>query len=70
MPAMCKPGRYVLGEIEVELHADQSVRMFGGTRLAGSSLRMDQGVENLMKIAAHAGEAITMATTNAARAGA
>jgi len=70
MPAMCKPGRYVLGEIEVELHADQSVRMFGGTRLAGSSLRMDQGVENLMKIAGLTlAEAITMATTNAARAG-
>ncbi|HEV1287420.1 MAG TPA: amidohydrolase family protein [Bryobacteraceae bacterium] len=70
MPAMCKPGRYLLGEVEVELHADHSVRMFGGTRLAGSSLRMDKGVENLMKIAGLTlAEAITMATTNAARAG-
>src|SRR5580700_6888400 len=70
MPAMCEPGRYVLGEVEVELHADESVRMVGGTRLAGSSLRMDRGVGNLMKIAGLTlAEAITMATTNAARAG-
>jgi N-acetylglucosamine-6-phosphate deacetylase len=70
MPAMCKPGRYLLGEVEVELHADESVRMLGGTRLAGSSLRMDRGVENLMKIAGLTlAEAITMATTNPARAG-
>ena len=32
MPAMCKPGRYMLGEVEVELHEDESVRMLGGTR--------------------------------------
>jgi N-acetylglucosamine-6-phosphate deacetylase len=70
MPAMCQPGRYMLGEVEVELHEDQSVRMVGGTRLAGSSLRMDRGVGNLMKIAGLTlAEAITMATTNAARAG-
>ena len=70
MPAMCSPGRYMLGEVEVELHEDQSVRMVGGTRLAGSSLRMDRGIGNLMKIAGLTlGEAITMATTNAARAG-
>jgi N-acetylglucosamine-6-phosphate deacetylase len=70
MPAMCAPGRYKLGEVEVELHEDQSVRMLGGMRLAGSSLRMDRGVQNLMKIAGLTlAEAITMATTNAARAG-
>lgn len=70
MPAMCAPGHYRLGEVEVELHEDQSVRMAGGTRLAGSSLRMDRGVGNLMKIAGLTlAEAITMATTNAARAG-
>ncbi|MGA3188501.1 MAG: amidohydrolase family protein [Bryobacteraceae bacterium] len=70
MPAMCAPGRYMLGEVEVELHEDQSVRMVGGTRLAGSSLRMDRGVGNLMKLAGLTlPEAITMATTNAARAG-
>jgi N-acetylglucosamine-6-phosphate deacetylase len=70
MPATCAPGRYMLGEVEVELHEDGSVRMAGLTRLAGSSLRMDRGVENLMKIAGLTlAEAITMATTNAARTG-
>jgi N-acetylglucosamine-6-phosphate deacetylase len=70
MPAMCAPGKYMLGEVEVESHEDGSVRMAGGTRLAGSSLRMDRGVENLMRIAGLTlAEAITMATTNAARAG-
>jgi N-acetylglucosamine-6-phosphate deacetylase len=70
MPAMCAPGKYMLGEVEVELHEDGSVRMAGGTRLAGSSLRMDRGVENLMRIAGLTlAEATTMATTNAARAG-
>jgi len=70
MPAMCKPGRYLLGEVEVELHDDESVRLVGGTRLAGSSLRMDRGVGNLMSIAGLSlAEAVTMATTNPARAG-
>jgi N-acetylglucosamine-6-phosphate deacetylase len=70
MPAMCKPGRYKLGEVEVELREDQSVRMVGGERLAGSSLRMDRAVEAVMKLAGLTlTEAITMATTNAARAG-
>jgi N-acetylglucosamine-6-phosphate deacetylase len=69
MPAMCPPGRYMLGEIEVELQEDQSVRMAGG-RLAGSSLRMDRAVGNVMKLAGLSlTEAVTMATTNAARAG-
>jgi len=70
MPAMCKPGRYMLGEVEVDLHGDESVRMAGGTRLAGSSLRMDRGVGNLMKLAGLTlAEAVTMATTNPARVG-
>jgi N-acetylglucosamine-6-phosphate deacetylase len=69
MPAMCKPGRYKLGEIDVELNEDESVRMAGG-RLAGSSLRMDRGIGNLMRIAGLTlAEAVTMATTNPARAG-
>lgn len=70
MPAMCSPGRYLLGEVEVELHADESVRMVGGNRLAGSSLRMDRAIGNVMRIAGLTlAEAVTMATTNAARAG-
>jgi N-acetylglucosamine-6-phosphate deacetylase len=70
MPAGCAPGPYMLGEVEVELHADQSVRLRGGTRLAGSALRMDRGVENLMKIAGLSlAQALTMATRNPARVG-
>jgi N-acetylglucosamine-6-phosphate deacetylase len=60
----------MLGEVEVELHADQSVRLRGGDRLAGSALRMDRGIENLMRIAGLSlMEAVTMATRNPARAG-
>ncbi len=70
MPAGCAPGRYRLGEVDVELHADESVRLVGGTRLAGSALRMDRAVENLMKLAGLTLiEAIAMATRNPARVG-
>jgi N-acetylglucosamine-6-phosphate deacetylase len=70
MPAMCAPGPYKLGEVEVELREDQSVRLRSGTRLAGSSLRMDRGVENLMRLAGLSlTEAVTMATINPARVG-
>ena len=33
MPAGCAPGRYQLGEVDVELHADGSVRLAGGYAL-------------------------------------
>ncbi len=70
MPAMCAPGPYTLGEVEVELLADESVVMRGGTRLAGSSLRMDRGVTKLMQMAGISlVEALTMATVNPARVG-
>ncbi|MEI9813957.1 MAG: hypothetical protein WDO18_15520 [Acidobacteriota bacterium] len=35
MPALCEPGDYMLGEVAVELKADQRVVLRGGTRLAG-----------------------------------
>jgi N-acetylglucosamine-6-phosphate deacetylase len=70
MPAGCAPGPYRLGEVEVELHEDQSVRLKGGSRLAGSALRMDQGVENLVNLAGLTlTEAVSMATRNPARVG-
>jgi N-acetylglucosamine-6-phosphate deacetylase len=70
MPAGCAPGRYRLGEVDVELHADDRVTLLDGERLAGSSLRMHRGVENLMKLAGVSlTEAVTMATRNPARAG-
>jgi N-acetylglucosamine-6-phosphate deacetylase len=69
-PAGCPPGRYQLGEQAVELTADNRVMLVGQERLAGSALRMDRGVENLMRIAGLSlADAVGMATTNAARAG-
>ena len=70
MPACCPPGPYMLGEVEVELHPAGNVTLRGGDRLAGSALRMDRGVENLMKLAGLSlAEAVTMATRNPARVG-
>lgn len=67
-PALCPPGDYLLGEIEVELKTDQRVVLRGGTRLAGSSLRMDHAIANVMRIAGVSLEdAIAMATVNPAR---
>ena len=69
-PAGAAPGRYKLGEQEVDLTEDNRVVLAGQTRLAGSALRMDRGVENLMKIAGLSlADAITMATRNPARVG-
>ncbi len=70
MPAMCSSGSYVLGEVQVELKDDHRVVMRGSDRLAGSSLRMDQAIENVMRIAGvNLEEAVAMATVNPARVG-
>jgi N-acetylglucosamine-6-phosphate deacetylase len=70
MPAGCEPGIYKLGEVDVELHADGSVRLAGGTRLAGSALLMDRAITNVMQFAGVSlRDAVTMATRNPARAG-
>ena len=70
MPAGCAPGHYKLGEVDVELHADGSVRLTGETRLAGSALRMDHAIQNVMKLAGlKLRDAITLATRNPARVG-
>ena len=70
MPAGCAPGLYRLGEVDVELHADGSVRVAGGSRLAGSALRMDQAIANVMRTAALSlHQAVTLATRNPARVG-
>ena len=69
-PAACKPGRYWLGEQPVDLTEDYRVVLAGQDRLAGSALRMDQGVSNLMKLAGLTlPQAVRLATVNAARAG-
>ena len=70
MPAGCAPGAYQLGEIGVELHADGSVRLAGGTRLAGSALTMDRAIANVMRLAGLSlRDAVTLATRNPARVG-
>ncbi len=68
MPAMCAPGPYRLGEVDVELRSDGSVVMPGTTRLAGSALRMDEAIGNAVRMGQLSlRDAVTMATTNAAR---
>ncbi len=70
MPAGCRPGRYRLGEVDVELHDDDRVTLVGKDKLAGSSLRMDRGVENLMRLGEVSfGQAIAMSSRNPARCG-
>jgi N-acetylglucosamine-6-phosphate deacetylase len=69
-PAGAAPGRYRLGEQEIELTPDNRVVLAGTTRLAGSALRMNDGVANLMRIAGLTlVEAVSMATRNPARVG-
>jgi len=70
MPAGCSPGPYRLGEVEVELHRDGSVRLAGGTRLAGSGLMMHRAITNVMKTAGLSlRDAISLANRNPARIG-
>lgn len=70
MPTGCEPGQYKLGEVDVILHPAGNVTLTDGSRLAGSSLRMDRGIGNLMRICGlQLREAVTMATLNPAQAG-
>ncbi len=67
-PAGCAPGLHPLGSQQVRLSEDGSVRLPDG-RLAGSSLRMDKAVENVMRFAdIGAEQACRMASVNAAQA--
>jgi N-acetylglucosamine-6-phosphate deacetylase len=69
-PSGCAPGRYRVGEIEVELTKDNRIVLAGEARLAASALSMDRGIENLMRLAGLTlGDAVRLATVNAARAG-
>ena len=69
-PAGCPPGRYRLGEQDVDLTPDNRVVLADQDRLAGSALRMDRGVENLMRLGELSlADAVRLATVNAARAG-
>jgi N-acetylglucosamine-6-phosphate deacetylase len=69
-PAGAKPGFYSLGEQRVILTDDNRVLLADQDKLAGSALRMDHGVQNLMKLAGLSlPDAVAMATVNPARVG-
>lgn len=69
MPAMCAPGPYKLGQVDVDLRPDGSVRMHGGDRLAGSALRMDHAISNSIRFGGISlREALAMVTLHPARA--
>jgi N-acetylglucosamine-6-phosphate deacetylase len=69
-PAGAQPGRYRLGEQEVDLTPDGRVVLAGQDRLAGSALRMDRAIGNVIRMAGSSlADAVRMATTNAAKAG-
>ncbi|MBV9157132.1 MAG: amidohydrolase family protein [Acidobacteriaceae bacterium] len=70
MPAMCEPGPYKLGQVDVELRGDGSVVLRGQNRLAGSALRMDQAIGNSVRFGGLSlRDALVMATVNPARVG-
>jgi N-acetylglucosamine-6-phosphate deacetylase len=69
-PAGAAPGRYYLGEQAVDLTPDNRVVLAGQDKLAGSALRMDHGIEILIRTAGlRLADAVRMATVNAAKAG-
>jgi N-acetylglucosamine-6-phosphate deacetylase len=70
-PAAAPPGRYRLGDQDVDHTPDGRVVLAGTDRLAGSALRMNRGVDNLMRMAGLSlRDAVRLATVNAAKAGA
>jgi N-acetylglucosamine-6-phosphate deacetylase len=67
-PAGGAPGRYRLGELDVELTPDNRVVLAGTTKLAGSALRMNRAISNLIRIGKlPLRDAVETATTNPAR---
>lgn len=62
--AGCAPGRYRLGDAEVELNAEGRVAAPGAGNLAGSALTMDRAIANTVKFTGLAlGDVLPMATT-------
>jgi N-acetylglucosamine-6-phosphate deacetylase len=67
-PAGAAPGRYRLGEQEADLTEDGRVVLAGTDKLAGSALRMNQGVANLVQLGGLSlRDAVRTATVNPAR---
>jgi N-acetylglucosamine-6-phosphate deacetylase len=68
MPALCKPGYYRLGSVDVELKPEGRVVLKGGDRLAGSALRMDDAISNTVRMTGISlRDALSMSTVNPAR---
>lgn len=66
-PAYCAPGSYRIGQLDVEFHADGSIRMAGETRLAGSALSLSDALSNLLEtLKLSLGEGVHSVTTNPA----
>ncbi len=64
--AGASPGRYTLGDLEVEAEDDGIVRCVGNSRLAGSTLTMDRAITNVIRFAEiDLSSAIQMAAQNA-----
>ena len=60
------PGRYTLGDLEVEVGPDRAARLAGTSRLAGSTLTMDRAITNVIRFAGiDLNSAIHMAAKNA-----
>jgi N-acetylglucosamine-6-phosphate deacetylase len=67
-PAGAAPGSFRLGELDVELTPDHRVVLAGTQKLAGSALRMDRAIANLMQSGrVSLRDAVHTATTNPAR---
>jgi N-acetylglucosamine-6-phosphate deacetylase len=49
--AGASPGRYTLGDIDVEVGPDRTARLASQSRLAGSTLTMDRAVTNAIRFA-------------------
>jgi N-acetylglucosamine-6-phosphate deacetylase len=68
-PASVSPGVYHLGRQTIRLTADRRV-VTRRDRLAGSALRMDEAIGNVMRLAGTSlADALTMVTTTPARVG-
>lgn len=64
--AAVPPGRYTLGDLEVEVSSDRGARLTGTSRLAGSTLTMDRAITNIVRFAGiDLSSAIHMAAKNA-----
>jgi len=66
--AAATPGRYTLGDLEVEVGEDRIVRLPGTPYLAGSALTMDEAINNCVRFGKISlASAIRMVTANPAR---